>query len=103
MTQGNVPSANAQFYSNDTTLRHFARCAKIFQAWEFYRRQLVKVLISTIIVWISVSWEPYIHARIVLWRIQKSVASTLQLWIEDSSINIFHLEIISINLNLFIG
>ncbi|KAG0595030.1 hypothetical protein M758_UG132700 [Ceratodon purpureus] len=40
--EGNVPSANAQFYSNDTTLRHFARCARIFQAWEFYRRQLVK-------------------------------------------------------------
>ncbi|KAL2619917.1 hypothetical protein R1flu_000122 [Riccia fluitans] len=40
--EGNVPGANSQFYSNETTLRHFARFAKVFNAWEFYRRQLVK-------------------------------------------------------------
>lgn len=40
--EGNVPKANTQFYSNDTTLRHFTRSAKIYKAWEFYRRQLVK-------------------------------------------------------------
>lgn len=41
--QGNKPSCNAQFYSNDTTLSHFSRLAKIYKAWKFYRVQLVKV------------------------------------------------------------
>jgi hypothetical protein len=41
--QGNKPGSNCQFYSNSRTLAHFARCAKIYKAWEFYRIQLVKV------------------------------------------------------------
>ncbi|KAL8493768.1 hypothetical protein ACS0TY_024801 [Phlomoides rotata] len=40
--EGNKPSCNAQFYSNDTTLSHFSRLAKIYKAWKFYRMQLVK-------------------------------------------------------------
>ncbi|XP_058107452.1 uncharacterized protein LOC131251023 isoform X2 [Magnolia sinica] len=40
--EGNNPSANTQFYSNDRTLLHFARFAKVYKAWEFYRIQLVK-------------------------------------------------------------
>ncbi|KDP29251.1 hypothetical protein JCGZ_16640 [Jatropha curcas] len=40
--EGNKPSCNSQFYSNQKTLSHFARCAKIFKAWYFYRVQLVK-------------------------------------------------------------
>ncbi|KAJ3693758.1 hypothetical protein LUZ60_009238 [Juncus effusus] len=40
--EGNKPSSNCQFYSNNTTLSHFARCAKIYKAWFFYRLQLVK-------------------------------------------------------------
>lgn len=40
--EGNSPSANKQFYSNDRTLSHFARFAKVYKAWEFYRIQLVK-------------------------------------------------------------
>ncbi|KAJ8472037.1 hypothetical protein OPV22_026380 [Ensete ventricosum] len=40
--EGNKPSSNCQFYSNRNTLTHFARCAKIYKAWKFYRIQLVK-------------------------------------------------------------
>ncbi|XP_072961457.1 uncharacterized protein [Typha angustifolia] len=40
--EGNKPSSNCQFYSNSSTLTHFARCAKIYKAWKFYRVQLVK-------------------------------------------------------------
>ncbi|KAK1277352.1 putative alpha-xylosidase 2 [Acorus gramineus] len=40
--EGNNPSANIQFYSNSRTLSHFARFAKVYKAWKFYRIQLVK-------------------------------------------------------------
>ncbi|OIT08222.1 PREDICTED: uncharacterized protein LOC109227727 [Nicotiana attenuata] len=40
--EGNKPSCNHQFYSNNRTLSHFARLAKIYKAWKFYRIQLVK-------------------------------------------------------------
>ncbi|XP_040383902.1 sulfoquinovosidase-like [Oryza brachyantha] len=40
--EGNKPGSNCQFYSNSRTLAHFARCAKIYKAWEFYRIQLVE-------------------------------------------------------------
>ncbi|CAN1173482.1 yihQ [Linum perenne] len=40
--EGNKPSSNAQFYSNHATLSQFARCAKLYKAWYFYRLQLVK-------------------------------------------------------------
>ncbi|CAI8613844.1 unnamed protein product [Vicia faba] len=40
--EGNKPSCNSQFYSNQQTLSHFARTAKIYTAWKFYRIQLVK-------------------------------------------------------------
>ncbi|KAL5226399.1 hypothetical protein ABZP36_014664 [Zizania latifolia] len=40
--EGNKPGSNCQFYSNSRTLSHFARCAKIYKAWEFYRIQLVE-------------------------------------------------------------
>ncbi|PSS15735.1 Sulfoquinovosidase [Actinidia chinensis var. chinensis] len=40
--EGNKPSCNSQFYSNHTTLTHFARFAKVYKAWKFYRIQLVK-------------------------------------------------------------
>ncbi|GAP62303.1 hypothetical protein ARMA_0726 [Ardenticatena maritima] len=39
--EGNIPDANAQFYSDDETLAHFSRMAKVYAAWAFYRRQLV--------------------------------------------------------------
>uniref|UniRef100_A0A803MJ63 Alpha-glucosidase n=1 Tax=Chenopodium quinoa TaxID=63459 RepID=A0A803MJ63_CHEQI len=40
--EGNKPSCNSQFYSNHKTLSHFARLAKVYKAWKFYRIQLVK-------------------------------------------------------------
>ncbi|XP_038882634.1 sulfoquinovosidase-like [Benincasa hispida] len=40
--EGNKPSCNSQFYSNDRTLSQFARFAKVYSAWKFYRIQLVK-------------------------------------------------------------
>ncbi|XP_073043167.1 uncharacterized protein [Primulina eburnea] len=40
--EGNRPSCNTQFYSNQRTLSHFSRFAKIYEAWKFYRIQLVK-------------------------------------------------------------
>ncbi|GAB2267129.1 hypothetical protein Dimus_002114 [Dionaea muscipula] len=40
--EGNKPSCNSQFYSNHHTLSHFARFAKVYKAWKFYRVQLVK-------------------------------------------------------------
>lgn len=39
--EGNLPDENVQFYSNETTLAHFAKFAKVYQAWGFYRRELV--------------------------------------------------------------
>ncbi|XP_024524427.1 uncharacterized protein LOC9654271 isoform X1 [Selaginella moellendorffii] len=40
--EGNDPGANSQFYTNARTFQHFARCARIFKAWNFYRKELVK-------------------------------------------------------------
>ncbi|KAL3841161.1 hypothetical protein ACJIZ3_025752 [Penstemon smallii] len=40
--EGNKPSCNSQFYSNERTLSHFSRLAKIYKAWKFYRIHLVK-------------------------------------------------------------
>eukprot|EP00271_Cylindrocystis_brebissonii_P014014 TRINITY_DN3484_c0_g1_i1.p1 TRINITY_DN3484_c0_g1~~TRINITY_DN3484_c0_g1_i1.p1 ORF type:complete len:478 (+),score=91.49 TRINITY_DN3484_c0_g1_i1:387-1820(+) len=40
--EGNLPSANSQFYSNPRLYAHFDRCARIFKAWLFYRRILVQ-------------------------------------------------------------
>ena len=51
----------------------------------------------------DVNRESCIHARILLCRIPKvyeSLASTLHLWIEYSSTDMIHLEVISIILNL---
>ncbi|KAL3632570.1 hypothetical protein CASFOL_025554 [Castilleja foliolosa] len=40
--EGNKPSCNSQFYSNEKTFSHFSRFAKIYSAWRFYRIQLVE-------------------------------------------------------------
>jgi alpha-glucosidase len=40
--EGNRPGDNHQFYSDDETFNHFARFAKIYKAWGFYRKELVK-------------------------------------------------------------
>lgn len=40
--EGNQPEANVQFYTDEETLAHFARFAKVYKAWAFYRKQLVQ-------------------------------------------------------------
>ena len=40
--EGNLPEANHQFDSDPETLRHFARFAKVFAAWGFYRERLIE-------------------------------------------------------------
>ncbi|XP_047320168.1 sulfoquinovosidase-like [Impatiens glandulifera] len=40
--EGNRPGSNSQFYTNDKTISHFARFAKVYKAWEFYRAQLIE-------------------------------------------------------------
>lgn len=40
--EGNRPESNHQFYSDDETLRHFSRFAKVYAAWEPYRNELVE-------------------------------------------------------------
>ncbi len=39
--EGNIPDRNAQVYADDESLTHFARMAKVYRAWEPYRRRLV--------------------------------------------------------------
>ncbi|KAI5071284.1 hypothetical protein GOP47_0013535 [Adiantum capillus-veneris] len=39
--EGNIPNVNHQFDTNATTLQHFARFAKVYRAWAFYRKLLV--------------------------------------------------------------
>ena len=40
--EGNIPEVNYQIYSDEETLRHFSRFAKVYAAWEPYRMELVK-------------------------------------------------------------
>ncbi|GGJ29715.1 alpha-glucosidase [Deinococcus roseus] len=40
--EGNRPEDNAQFYSDEETLKQFDRMARVYRAWAFYRIQLVK-------------------------------------------------------------
>lgn len=41
--EGSQPQNNAQFYDNAETLAHFARMAKLYAAWDFYRRDLIDI------------------------------------------------------------
>ncbi|NDJ84838.1 MAG: alpha-glucosidase [Chloroflexi bacterium] len=56
--EGNQPEQNVQFYSNDTTLSHFARFAQVYNAWEFYRRELIEEAATT---GLPVVRHPFIH------------------------------------------
>jgi len=40
--EGNIPEVNHQIYSDEETLRHFVRFAKVYAAWKPYRLDLVK-------------------------------------------------------------
>lgn len=45
--EGNQPGENVQFYSDTETLAHFSRFAKVYQAWAFYRKALVREAAET--------------------------------------------------------
>jgi alpha-glucosidase (family GH31 glycosyl hydrolase) len=40
--EGNIPEVNHQIYSDEETLEHFVRFARIYVAWKPYRMELVK-------------------------------------------------------------
>jgi len=56
--EGNIPEVNHQFYSDDETLRHFARFAKIYAAWKPYRMDLVEEASKT---GLPVVRHPFLH------------------------------------------
>jgi len=45
--EGNRPDDNVQFYTDAETLAQFTRMARLYQAWEFYRRELVDEAAAT--------------------------------------------------------
>ena len=56
--EGNRPEVNHQFYSDEQTLRHFARLAEVYAAWKPYRMELVEVAAET---GLPVVRHPFIH------------------------------------------
>jgi alpha-glucosidase (family GH31 glycosyl hydrolase) len=56
--EGNIPDVNHQFYSDQETLEHFVRFARIYAAWKPYRMELVKEASE---IGIPVVRHPYIH------------------------------------------
>lgn len=56
--EGNKPSCNSQIYSNQRTLSHFSRLAKIYRAWKFYRVQLVKEALEKSL---PICRHPFLH------------------------------------------
>ena len=56
--EGNRPEVNYQVYSDEDTLRHFSRFAKVYAAWEPYRKKLVEEAADT---GLPVVRHPFIH------------------------------------------
>jgi sulfoquinovosidase len=56
--EGNRPEVNHQIYSDEETLRHFDRFAKIYAAWKPYRMELMKEASET---GLPVVQHPFIH------------------------------------------
>ncbi len=56
--EGNIPGANIQVYSDEETMAHFARCAKLYRAWKAYRKDLVRQAAET---GLPVVRHPFIH------------------------------------------
>ena len=56
--EGNQPDQNVQLYQDEETLAHFARFAKVYAAWGFYRKQLVQEATET---GLPVVRHPFIH------------------------------------------
>lgn len=56
--EGNRPEINHQFYSDEETLDHFSRFAKVYAAWAPYRKRLVEEAADT---GLPVVRHPFIH------------------------------------------
>ncbi len=56
--EGSRPEENHQIYSDEETLTHFARFAKVYRAWAFYRKELVQEAAET---GLPVVRHPFIH------------------------------------------
>jgi alpha-glucosidase (family GH31 glycosyl hydrolase) len=56
--EGNRPEVNHQIYSDEETLRHFSRFAKVYAAWKPYRAELVREAAGT---GLPVVRHPFVH------------------------------------------
>jgi len=56
--EGNIPEVNHQIYSDEETLEHFVRFARIYAAWKPYRMELVKEASEA---GLPVVRHPYVH------------------------------------------
>jgi len=56
--EGNIPEVNHQFYSDEESLQHFVRFARIYAAWKPYRMELVEEASE---IGLPVVRHPYIH------------------------------------------
>jgi alpha-glucosidase len=56
--EGNLPEANAQFYTDDDTLKHFSRFARVYVAWQSFRSKLIQEASAT---GLPVVRHPFIH------------------------------------------
>ena len=56
--EGNDPDKNVQVYSNERTLRHFDRMARVYVAWRDYRKELVQEASDT---GLPVVRHPFLH------------------------------------------
>jgi alpha-glucosidase len=56
--EGNRPEVNHQIYSDEETLRHFSRFARVYAAWKPYRTELVREAAET---GLPVVRQPFVH------------------------------------------
>ena len=56
--EGNRPEVNHQIYSDEETLRHFSRFARVYAAWKPYRMELVEEAAET---GLPVVRHPFVH------------------------------------------
>ena len=56
--EGNRPEVNHQIYTDKESLRHFSRLARVYAAWEPYRKELIEEAAET---GLPVVRHPFIH------------------------------------------
>ncbi len=56
--EGNLPDVNHQIYSDEESLRHFSRLAKVHAAWEPYRKELILEASQTVLPTVR---HPFVH------------------------------------------